>query len=271
MGPCRTYLLGLTVVALIQSSPALASNSVTPEQAKACDKELADSASWGNMQKWPYPLVGKLKEGAVSAGCKAEIERRATACTNDPSMQGSFRDIRSDNPGMTINDMCNNRAFSQMGDDQVNAARKEAAAKKAEEDKAAADKVRQEKVAQTELPKATRKDAALEKAVAAAYDRDYPGNKVIKVILGNWSTDYEKDAFGRVTGRDLDATVVNKHPDGKCELHYELWMQQGKGKSFSGPLSARGAGSMQKSEILCSKVEGGSATADATTKKKRAK
>jgi hypothetical protein len=49
---------------------------------------------------------------------------------------------------------------------------------------------------------------------------------------------------------------VNKHADGKCELHGELWMQRGNGNSFSGPLSARGAGSLHQDEILCSRVEG---------------
>jgi hypothetical protein len=46
-------------------------------------------------------------------------------------------------------------------------------------------------------------------------------------------------------------------------------MQRGKGKSFSGPLSARGAGSMTKTEILCSKAEAGASASAETPKKKR--
>lgn len=60
-------------------------------------------------------------------------------------------------------------------------------------------------------------------------------NKVLKIILGDWSDDYEKDAFGQITGRDLDAFVVNKQPDGKCFIHDEYWLQNGNGRSFSGP------------------------------------
>ena len=109
----------------------------------------------------------------------------------------------------------------------------------------------------TDVPKAAMHDGALEKAVATAYGKAYPGNKILKVVLGHWADEYEKDALGRVTGRDLYATVVNRHPDGKCELHGELWLQRGHGKAFSGPLSERGAGSLETSEISCSKIDGG--------------
>ena len=111
------------------------------------------------------------------------------------------------------------------------------------------------KCVETELPTAKMKDAALEKAVAEAYKRDYP-NKVLKVILFGWDEEFEKDALGQVTGRDMAATVVTKLADGTCELHYELWMQSGNGRKFSGPLHARGAGSMETTAINCDKVEG---------------
>ena len=107
-----------------------------------------------------------------------------------------------------------------------------------------------------EVPEATMHDAKLEKAVAAAYVKEgYKDNKILKVVLLGWAEDLEKDGFGRVNGRDMQATVVNKHPDGKCELHYELWLQHGSGKSFSGALEARGAGSEQNTEIPCEKAE----------------
>jgi hypothetical protein len=108
--------------------------------------------------------------------------------------------------------------------------KEEKAKKEAAEEKA--------KLEGTEVPKPTMHDAKLEKAVAAAYDRDYPGNKILKVVLGGWSDDFEKDAFGRITG-------------------------------ISGPLSARGSGSMETTEILCSKAEAGASAPIASTKKKR--
>jgi hypothetical protein len=121
-------------------------------------------------------------------------------------------------------------------------------------------------VEKVELPKGSMKNAALEKAVTTAFQKDYGDTKakVLMVILDGWHPDLEKDDFGRVTGRDLSATVVKKMPDGKCVLHEELWLQHGNGKSFSGPLSARGAGSWKDTEILCTKVEG---LATATKKK----
>jgi hypothetical protein len=109
------------------------------------------------------------------------------------------------------------------------------------------------KCVETEVPKATMKSAALEKAVAAAYKRDYDG-QVLQVVLFGWDEDLEKDDFGQVTGRDLSATVVVKLADGTCQLHYELWLQNGHGRSFSGPLSARGAGSASDTPLNCDKV-----------------
>jgi hypothetical protein len=61
---------------------------------------------------------------------------------------------------------------------------------------------------------------------------------------------------------------VNKHPDGKCELHDEQWLQHGNGRSFSGPLTARGAGSLEEVEIPCAKAEAAGASTTSTTKEK---
>jgi hypothetical protein len=116
------------------------------------------------------------------------------------------------------------------------------------------------KCVETEMPKATMKNAALEKAVADAYKREgYTDNKVLKVLLFGWAEDLEKDDFGNVTGRDMQATVAAKLPDGTCQLHYELWMQNGHGKSFSGPLEARGAGSLEELAISCDKIDAAAA------------
>ena len=56
-----------------------------------------------------------------------------------------------------------------------------------------------------------------------------------------------------------DSHVVEKLPDGTCQLHYELWMQNGHGKSFSGPLEARGAGSLEELAISCDKIDAAAA------------
>jgi hypothetical protein len=214
-----------------------------------------------------------MRAGKVSAACKAEIERRAQKeCVHNSIMQGTFGQAKQDQAkGMTIEEMCAYRAFSDIGNVFAYAEQRK---KQEDEEKKKQEQRKAEEAAKTaavELPKATKRDAKLEKAVAAAYERDYPGNKILKVILGNWSDEYEKDVFGRVTGRDLDATVVNKHPDGKCELHGEYWLQHGNGRSFSGPLSARGAGSLNQTEILCSKVEADASAPLVSSSKKKKK
>jgi hypothetical protein len=220
----------------------------TPEQGAACQKELNNHNVWNSTYK-------------LSPECEAELKRRVDVCLKDPEVLKITNDpqyaAHRDPPGY-----CHEVVWRLMFNQQEKFAEEQKRAKEVAAAKAALEA--------TEVPKAEMHDAKLEKAVAAAYDRDYPGNKVLRVILDGWSDDLEKDAFGRVTGRDLLATVVNKHPDGKCELHSELWLQHGSGRSFSGPLSARGAGSMKTTEILCSKVEGASsAPAGKAAKKKR--
>lgn len=118
------------------------------------------------------------------------------------------------------------------------------------------------KCVETELPKAGMKNAALEKLVLEAYKRDYT-DKPLMVILDGWVEDFETDAFGQVTGRDMSATVVVKLADGTCSLHGELWMQYGHPNAFSGPLHARGAGSASDTVINCDKVEAAAKAAPA--------
>jgi hypothetical protein len=268
IAPWKTRLL-ITTALVLGPSTAFAEWG-TFEQAQVCAKEHVDSASWGDLHTWPYPVVVKLKKGAISAACKAEIQRRSLQCADNGEMIGIYRDTKDTHEGMTMADMCNYRAFAEILQQyQDDAWEKEQAAKAVKDEadaKAQREKERQDKLAVTEMPVATMKNPALEKAVAQAYMRDYPGNKVLKVILFGWDPDLEKDGFGQVTGRDMSATVVNKHDDGTCELHYELWLQNGHGRSFSGPLSARGAGSMETTEILCSKVEAAAAPAKAKKK-----
>jgi hypothetical protein len=186
----------------------------------------------------------------ASDACKAEIAQRLDKCLQDPEQRKIIDDpqyVAHKDPKGYCKEVAEEKIEHQMDEYlKQQEARKDLEA-------------RQAKLDGTEVPKAKMHDPLLEKAVASAYNKAYPGNKILKVVLGNWSDDYEKDVFGRVTGRDLYATIVNRHPDGKCELHGELWLQHGKGKSFSGPLSARGAGSAETNQISCSKVGASSA------------
>ena len=232
-------------------------------EAYKCEAEIDAQNASHDQWKW---LDDALKSGTVfSAGCKAEFDLRMASCLKDPSMESKLKnkEIQQGIP----NRACHQNVFAgiweQVVNDRNNKKEAEAEAKaKAERDaKAAAE------VAARELPKPTKHDAKLEKMVSDAYHRDYPDGKILKVLLFDWAEDYEKDAFSRVTGRDLDATVVNKQPDGRCFMHNEYWLQNGNGRSFSGPLSARGAGSANDTEISCSKVEA-PATAKPAAKKK---
>jgi hypothetical protein len=257
--------LAIFAVGVAPASAALAATDYwgTIEGAHICDKELA--AAGDKVYDW-IKEARKTGKG-LSPQCKAEMDKRMPGCLKDKWMQRELTDpeLNHGDP----NGLCFERIFAtiseQIGEEKVRKEDAERQAKLQEEENAkrAAD------IAAVELPKADKHDAKLEKAVADAYHRDYPEGKVLFVILGNWSDDYEKDAFNRVTGRDLDATVVNKQPDGKCQIHNEYWMQHGNGRSFSGPLSARGAGSMNKKEILCSKVEGAGAAAPSAKKTKK--
>jgi hypothetical protein len=204
----------------------------TPEQSAPCVNQ-------------PKFWNGAWKRDANEA-CNAEIARRAELCLKEPAMQTFINDPTSGahkDPARFCKEIAQGAIERDM--DAYLIIREK-------EQKAAA---AQSKLEGTELPKADQHNPTLEKAVAKAYAKDYPSGKILKVILGRWADDFEKDAFGRITGRDLYATVVNKQPDGSCQSHGELWLQHGKGKSFAGPLSPRGAGSAEDSGILCTKVE----------------
>jgi hypothetical protein len=112
------------------------------------------------------------------------------------------------------------------------------------------------RVAKTELPKAVKKDAAIEKQVAAAYKASYPDNAILMVILQSTDWTTERNNLGAVTNRTFQAIVVNKQKDGSCQLHNEAWSQEYIGNKFTGNLSQRGAGSQTLSGILCEKVPG---------------
>jgi len=220
------------------------------EDAYKCEAEIAAWDAAPNGWTW---LDDALENNKLSPACKAIFDGRMPACLKDESMQWKLKDpeIQKGIPNRACHQNVFGGIWEQVTNDrqQKKHAEEEAKAKAERDAKAAAE------VAARELPKAKKHDAGLEKLVSNAYRKDYPDGKILKVILFDWSDEYEKDAFDRVTGRDLDATVVNKQPDGRCFMHNEYWLQYGNGRSFSGPLSARGAGSASDTEILCSKVE----------------
>jgi len=212
----------------------------TPEQGAVCTKDCDYYNNW---------------KDTATPECKAELDRRTKACLDDAKEKAefdawvkSYKDAKSTAKLPTYPEACSDHAKSDL-ENSMN--RYEDICKKKKDDDA-----RQAKLEATEVPKATMHDAKLEAAVKKAYIDGGYENKVLKVVLEGWDDDYEKDAFGQVTGRDMLAAVVNKQPDGKCSLHEELFLQHGHGNSFSGGLSLRGAGSASDTEILCSKVEG---------------
>ncbi|HSN29918.1 MAG TPA: hypothetical protein VLT45_26705 [Kofleriaceae bacterium] len=249
-----SILAALVAVTTATAARADASKWGTPEQAAACTKHCDYYSDW--------------RETATPE-CKAELDRRTKACLADPKEKAdfdawvkSYKDAKSTAKLPTFEENCNNDVKLDM-ESAMN--KYEDICKQKKEDDAA-----KAKLESTEVPKAAMHDAKLEAMIKKAYEKDYHGeNKVLKVVLEGWDDDYEKDAFGRITGRDMLATVVNKQPDGKCSLHSELFLQQGNGRSFSGPFTLRGAGSASDDEILCSKVEGKAAATPAKTPVKK--
>jgi hypothetical protein len=213
----------------------------TPEQAASCTTDCDYHSNW---------------KDSATPECKTELDRRTKSCTDDPKQKKdydawvkSYKDAKSTAKLQSFEESC---ASDAKRDLESSMDQYESVCKKQRDDAAT-----KAKLDSTEVPKATMHDAKLEAMVKKAYEDDYHGvNKVLKVVLEGWADDYETDAFGQVTGRDMNATVVNKQPDGKCSLHSELFLQHGHGRSFYGPFSLRGAGSASDTEIMCTKVEG---------------
>jgi hypothetical protein len=257
------HVLAMLTIAVGFTSVAQADNYGPLADAYKCEKEVDAVANEGGASQWS--AAARKSGKGLSAECKAEIEKRIPACEKDPWMKRELTD-----PELNKGDpkgLCFDKAFSNVWEQIINdrnskkQAQEEAKTKEEAKAKGAAE------LAAVELPKPQMHDGSLEKAVSDAYHRYDPPAKVIKVVLGKWADELEKDALGRVTGRDIYATVVNKQPDGKCLLHGEYYMQHGNGRSFSGPLSARGAGSASDKEILCEKI-GAGASKGGTKKQK---
>jgi hypothetical protein len=231
----------------------------TVEDGAKCTQEMTD--------KTPEFINGgwiRFKKGVpappdnATADCKAEINKRADACLQDPAMQAlitkySSPKIKEKNAYLNIlksggdqgpHMVCEAEAWSRLTHQRDLAA---VLAKQAASRKAAAEK--------TELPTAGKKDATIEAMVKATYSKAFPSATVLGIIIvgSDWSTD--RNDFGTVIDRYIQVAVVNQQKD-VCEIYSEAWSQQYIGGAFKGPLSEAGAGSLTRSEIVCSKVKG---------------
>lgn len=252
MNTLRNWIAGLVAISAVGlASPAFADTGWgTVEQARACMSEFADSDgfqnNWGGSIYVDQSLINKaIKDGKVSAACKTEIDRFATSCKADKSQ----RDRQAKDP-----DWCTQRGYLEIRDLLQNDPERQRLAK--EKEAAAAKAAALAEAAKVELPKAEKRDKTVEKQIAAAYKAAYPDNTVLMVLLQSKRWETERSDWGVITNRNFQAIVVNKQPDGTCQLHNEMWMQEYVGGRFKGPLSQRGAGSQRLTPILCEKVPG---------------
>jgi len=220
----KHFMIALLAVA---ATPALADDRQktdpwgTVEQAHAC---TVKDVNW-SATSITYTLEHNKE---MSDACKTETRERIAACTADPKQKPIFDKKKDDYP-KGFDDYCAQTAFTRIQ--------------------------RQVTVKDdVELPKPGKKDAALEKLIGAAYAKAYPDNKVLKVIIvsDDWST--ERNDYGTVIGRNIQAFVANQQEGNYCQLHSEAWYQEYIGGKFSGPITQRGAGSQQLTGILCSKA-----------------
>jgi hypothetical protein len=238
---CRWLVGGVAVAILGVAAVASADNKPFGEAADL--KPCATNDGFARMNSWGAEAI---KDYGVPPECVAEVEKRAKVCLTDPDMK---KDI--DNPKLSAHS-APERYCTEMA---VHGMQEQLAVYNEQQKKAKADADSKAKMASQKMPKADMHDAKLEKMIADAYKKNFPDNKILKVIITDKKWDFEKDALNRVTGRDINASVVNKHPDGACEIHSEMWVQQGSGKSFHGPFDERGAGSLEKVGILCENVK----------------
>jgi hypothetical protein len=246
----------LAWVATSGARAALAADWGTLEQALVCEKDFDASRSWpSSAHKYPYAINARMKDGTISADCKAEIERRIPLCVADPNEKSRYSGLKKGNAGMTREELCAESSFLRLGDQILNMrSQKEQAAARAKQE-AAERAAKEAQLAKVELPTAVRRDPALEKQIAAAYKEAYPENKVLKVIIISKGWETERSGYGVITNRNIQAVVVNQQPGDYCQLHNELWMQEHDGRRFAGKLQQRGAGSQELTQILCSKAK----------------
>jgi hypothetical protein len=263
------YIL-FAVTAMVGATPAFAGNVNdpafgwgTPEDTLKCIRELSDGSKQRVHGEW-VSFNGKsvVTPSTATAECTAEVDKRAATCTTDPTMARFLKDDNkngqkqrqilklagADGPRLVCADQAWDRMKMQFN--VVPQDKRTAAAKKVQQEE------RRANAEKAEMPKADKKDATIESMVNQAFKKEYPDAKILKtLIVGSWVT--ERDAFNKTIGRSIQVVVVNQPKDEKeiCEVFSEAWYQEAKGAGFAGPLSERGAGSLSRSDILCSKVK----------------
>ncbi len=255
--------LGTVVVTavILAGGSALAGNDPwgTPDDAQKCAKETDANAPEfvrGGWYTWKDDQP--VEPENASADCKAEVGKRADACLQDAAMQAQIKKATNPKPNEKGGYI---QTMKKLGDKgprviclgeawlRVTLQLKYAAA-----DKKAAD-ARKANADKAEVPKPSKKDATIEGMVKTTYAKAFPAAKVLSVVIvsNDWST--ERNDLGTVIGRNIQVAVVNQQKD-ECEIYSELWNQEYIGGAFKGPLTERGAGSLTRTPITCSKVPG---------------
>lgn len=259
--------LSLLFAATFGAARAMADDKVPdawgkPEDTEKCAKDLADGPdkigtwlSFGKRVKGKYVDDAKVYEPKnASDECKAEVAQRAQRCLKDPEMASSLKPTGENNKANAILKVagddgprliCADQAFARLMEQRKRYLyEKEFKAK------------RQANAEKAELPKAGKKDPALEKSIAATFKTNWSEARIIKVILisSDWSTD--RNGLGVVVGRYLQAAVIEQPKgDDLCEIYSEAWEQEYIGGSFKGPMHEAGAGSLERTPIVCSKTK----------------
>ena len=237
----------------------------TPEDAEKCAKENTQKTpEWvnGNWLNWKDGVPHEPDQ--ATADCKAEIAKRAQVCLKDADEQKRLEAAKTEKPKKGGDGKMHKSMIGQLVDTGDDGARMWCSSQswdrlvrqraQAVKDKAAAD-ARKANADKAELPKPSKKDATIEGMVKATYAKAFPSASVLSVVIvsDDWST--ERNDYGTVIGRNIQVAVVNQQKD-DCEIYSELWYQEYIGGAVKGPVSERGAGSLTRTPITCSKVPG---------------
>jgi hypothetical protein len=195
-----------------------------------------------------------VERDGASADCKAEVAKRATVCLKDPKMEAKLKPTAVNNkPNAILKSggadgprlVCADEAFSRISEQH----------KKWVYEKQFAEK-RKADAEKAELPKAAKKDAAFEKAVTATFKKAFPDARFIKVIIVSSDWIVDRNNFGTITGRHLQAAVIDQQKgDDLCEIYSEAWEQEFINGRFQSSVSEGGAGSLERTPIVCSKTK----------------
>jgi hypothetical protein len=255
----KTFIGALVATASVAlATPAFAEDAWgTADDAATCATAFdSKSPNFINGSYVTYDHGRAVRSTKATPECQAELEKRGAVCLADPATVKLLEEARTGTPNWRTKilkeDPTNGPMTICLDDVFQRVKRQHERAIQVKAEKAARDA----EAAKVELPTAEKRDKKLEKQIAAAYKAEYPDNTVLMVLLQSKGWDTERSDYGVVTNRNIQAIVVNKQPDGSCQLHNEMWMQEYIGGRFKGPLSQRGAGSQRLTPILCEKVPG---------------